>query len=40
MPAAPGQAVEPRRDVTYDDGATERFRGHADRNAEGKPQDV
>jgi hypothetical protein len=33
VPSAPGQAIEPLRNVTDDDGATERFCGHADRNA-------
>jgi hypothetical protein len=36
VPAAPGQTVEPRRDVTDDDRLTDGFCGHADRNAERK----
>ncbi len=36
MPAAPGQTVKARRDVTDDDRLTECFCGHADRNAEAK----
>jgi hypothetical protein len=40
VPSAPGQAIEPRRNIADDHRVTERFCGHADRNAERKLWDV
>jgi hypothetical protein len=40
VPSAPRQAIKAGRDIADDDGVTERFCGHADRNAERKLWDV